>query len=173
MKKRLFAAFLMVGAISAVMVMSASAFWTTRTATADVQATAGEANLTIAGCDVSNGCSTSIQFDDIYPNWSSTPHSASIVNSGDVPLTVVLELDGWSDDAELWSALKLDVDCGSGSVWSGNLLAYDAGVSLFSLNPNENRSCTAQLSLPDNGANQDDLQGKSAGFTVNIYGKTN
>ncbi|MGE5595689.1 MAG: hypothetical protein ACM3S1_06580 [Hyphomicrobiales bacterium] len=167
MKKRLFAAFLIVGAISATMVLGASAFWTTQTGTAQVTANAGTADLTVAGCELSSGCDTTLTYDGIYPGWSTTQNNIVVENSGDIPLRFVVDVDGGSGTLE--SALILKVQCGTGSA-EGTLQQWDAGVTLGTLNPGASTSCNATLSFPDSGSNQNGLQGKSANFTVKIYG---
>lgn len=171
MKKRLFAAFLMVGAISAVMVMSASAFWTTGQATLNVNAQAGEASLLLPGCDLGAGANCSATHtisQKIVPGWSQTSPAIPVKNDGDVPLELIFSTGGV--DNLLDEALVMSISC-NGNTIANTLGAWTGGVSFGTLAPNATSSCTGTLSLPADASN--DLQGKTASFSVNLYGKTN
>jgi hypothetical protein len=148
--------------------MGASAFWTTTPATLTVSAEAGEASLTI------DGLTGTYNVSDIAPGFTETSAAVPITNDGTVPLNIVVETDGWGTANALHAALNLGVDCTGAFTYSnnGNLLAWDSGVVIGTHQPGETANCSGTLSLPDVG-DQNALQGLTAGFTVNAWGKTN
>ncbi len=175
MKKRLLASFLIVGAISATMIMGASAFWTTDNVNVQVNATAGTADLKVEGfCNTADGeCNATISIDEkVYPGWSEESQG-KFKNTGDVTLNVIFKNRSFSGG--LRNALLMELTCGETHISARPITheSFQNGVKIATLEPGEEVVCTGKLSLPHTGENQNNLQGQTASWTSTIFGRTN
>lgn len=182
MKKRLAAAFLIVGTISATLLLGASTFWTTGDASIRANAASGEASLSIAAngtltgtatCDTRDGaCELAITPTGIYPGWSQAA-TLVIENTGDVALDVILQNGGWTESSALLGALQLDLSGAVAQSGPVNDNAYQAGITLATdLAPGESVTVNAELAFPSTAENQNDLQNQTTQWVTTIFGRS-
>lgn len=179
MYKRLIGAFLIVGAVTATMVMGASAFWTTGNINVNVNATSGSADLSldeVPGCDTelpANGCDVPVPLSSIVPGWSeSSPWT--FTNTGDVDLKIILKTNTFGGSGALLNALVLDIACTGGAPGSAapTNSAYTAGYQIATVAAGQSVTCNGELSLPNTSSNQNNLQNQNATFTITFFGTT-
>gem|GEM_PF-2923725 len=178
-KKRLLASFLIVGAISATMILGASAFWTTEEFRSTVTANSGSADIQVAinGQDIchtgANLAQCSIQATierDIYPGWSKSDR-LEIENVGDVPLNIILKNQGFNGFGPLADALLLNTGRCAGIEQPLTNATFTNGLVLGTIQPGQKLQCQLTLWLPNTLENQDHLQEKTITWTTVIYGQ--
>ena len=176
----------MVGAISAAMVMGASAFFNTTPVTTTTTASAGTPSLQVqsAASDCTTGLNTVNSGDsqtvaNMYPGFVQT-ECLIVTNNGPIPLNVYSKNTSVTDtdSGALAGALTYQIvdngNCNAGGPAAPNVAAYTNGNGwhLATLAPGGVAKCLVTLALPDNHSDQSALEGKTATILNSIFGST-
>lgn len=179
----------MVGAITATMVLGASAFWTTDTVTTNTVYTSGSADIQVywsEDCsspyalvaDTTGGPATIPAGATDIPLGFSTTDCFRVKNVGDVALNLYVQNPSGSfgGSSALWNEMTVAIGgaCTAYGPAAPNHPTYLAGAVLTSgLAAGAQIDCTVTTALPSTSSNQDSIQNASTNWSVLLWGQTN